>query len=379
MSTRFVGLLSGTSMDAVDAALVEFAGDTPRLLAHHALPYPDALRQELAALARPGAADGDTLDRLGAADIALGRLFARAVLELLADAGVPADSITAIGSHGQTVRHRPEGPHPFSLQIGDPNAIAQETGITTVADFRRRDLAAGGQGAPLAPAFHAAVFRSEDEDRAVLNLGGIANLTTLPTDPEAAVRGFDSGPANTLLDAWAQRHLGRPRDDAGAWGQTGTVDATLLARLRGDDYFLRSPPKSTGPEHFDLPWLQGHLSGSEAAADVQATLQALTATTVADALRDALPEAERLLVCGGGVHNDALMARLAEAVAPVAVASTAAHGVDPDWVEATAFAWLARARLAGQPGNLPAVTGATAPVVLGGVYPGHGRAGLQGS
>ncbi|HKJ77577.1 MAG TPA: anhydro-N-acetylmuramic acid kinase [Gammaproteobacteria bacterium] len=379
MSPRFVGLLSGTSMDAVDAALVEFDGDAPRLLAHHDLPYPDDLRQELAALARPGAADGDALDRLGTADIALGRWFARAVAELLADAGVPADSVTAIGSHGQTVRHRPEGPHPFSLQIGDPNVIAQATGITTVADFRRRDLAAGGQGAPLAPAFHAAVFRHAGEDRAVLNLGGIANLTTLPAGPDGPVLGFDTGPANTLLDAWAQRHLGRPRDDAGAWGASGTVDPTLLARLRGDGYFSRRAPKSTGPEHFHLDWLTERLAGSEAPADVQATLQALTATTVADALQDALPGAKRLLVCGGGVHNDAVMARLAEAGAPVAVESTAAYGVDPDWVEAAAFAWLARATLAGRPGNLPAVTGAAAPVVLGGVYPGQAPTGFQPS
>jgi len=379
VSPRFVGLLSGTSMDAVDAALVEFDGDAPRLLAHHDLPYPDDLRQELAALARPGAADGDALDRLGTADIALGRWFARAVAELLADAGVPADSVTAIGSHGQTVRHRPEGPHPFSLQIGDPNVIAQATGITTVADFRRRDLAAGGQGAPLAPAFHAAVFRHAGEDRAVLNLGGIANLTTLPAGPDGPVLGFDTGPANTLLDAWAQRHLGRPRDDAGAWGASGTVDPTLLARLRGDGYFSRRAPKSTGPEHFHLDWLTERLAGSEAPADVQATLQALTATTVADALQDALPGAKRLLVCGGGVHNDAVMARLAEAGAPVAVESTAAYGVDPDWVEAAAFAWLARATLAGRPGNLPAVTGAAAPVVLGGVYPGQAPTGFQPS
>ena len=375
MSTRFVGLLSGTSMDAVDAALVEFDDDTSRLVAHHGLPYPDDLHRELTALARPGTGGSDALDRLGAADVALGRWFARAVAELLDGAGVAPDSVTAIGSHGQTVRHRPDGPYPFSLQIGDPNTIAQETGITTVADFRRRDLAAGGQGAPLAPAFHAAVFRHTGEDRAVLNLGGIANLTTLPADPDGPVLGFDTGPANTLLDAWAQRHLGRSLDDRGAWGKGGTVDQGLLARLREDDYFQRPAPKSTGPEHFDLAWLQGHLTGAETAADVQATLQALTASTVADALRAALPEAKRLLVCGGGVHNHAVMTRLAEAVAPVAVESTAAYGVDPDWVEAVAFAWLARATLAGRPGNLPAVTGAAAPVVLGGVYPGQGPAG----
>lgn len=368
MRELYIGLLSGTSMDAADAALLDLGELPPRLLAARAVPYPDALRTTLQALAR---GEGDDIDRTARADRALGRLFAGAVHDLIDEAGVAATEVAAIGSHGQTVRHHPEGADAYTVQIGDPNTIAHETGITTVADFRRRDLAAGGQGAPLVPAFHAACFCSATEDRAVLNLGGIANLTLLPaTGP---VSGFDTGPANTLLDGWAARHLGRPVDSGGEWAATGRAVPALLARLRADDYFERSGPKSTGPERFHPDWLAERLAGVDAGpADVQATLVALTATTVADGLRRALPDAARLLVCGGGVHNRSLLAALREALSPLPVGSTAEYGVDPDWVEAAAFAWLARETLAGRPGNIPEVTGAGGPVVLGGIYPGHG-------
>ena len=270
------------------------------------------------------------------------------------------------------MRHRPagaafDGRDPFTLQIGDGNLIAERTGIVTVADFRRRDVAAGGHGAPLLPALHAALLQVPDEARAVLNLGGIANLTLLPVHGD--VRGFDTGPANALLDAWCERHTGAAFDADGAFAARGTVDAGLLATLRADAWFALPPPKSTGREQFHLDWLQARLGdATRRAEDVQATLLELTAATVADALRAAQPDTTRLLVCGGGVHNPVLLRRLAAQLPGLAVDSTAAHGVDPDFVEAMGFAWLARQTLAGRAGNLPAVTGARGPRVLGAVY-----------
>ncbi|HET6397787.1 MAG TPA: anhydro-N-acetylmuramic acid kinase, partial [Pseudoxanthomonas sp.] len=272
-----------------------------------------------------------------------------------------------IGSHGQTVRHRPGGEAPFTLQIGDGNVIAERSGIATVADFRRRDVAAGGHGAPLVPAFHAALLHSESEDRAVLNLGGIGNYTLLPR--QGPVRGFDTGPANALLDAWCQRHTGAAFDADGAFAAGGTVDEALLARLLDEPWFALPPPKSTGREQFHLDWVQARLRGGESPADVQATLLELSAATAADALRAHQPRTARVLACGGGVRNPVLMRRLAARLPGVAVESTAAHGLDPDFVEAMAFAWLARQTLAGLPGNLPAVTGARGPRVLGVVHP----------
>jgi anhydro-N-acetylmuramic acid kinase len=278
----------------------------------------------------------------------------------------PAD-VRSIGSHGQTIRHRPAAAHPFTWQIGDANVIAERTGIDTVADFRRRDVAAGGQGAPLVPAFHAAMLRDEREDRAVLNLGGIANFTLLPAQGD--VRGFDTGPANALMDAWCERHRGQPYDAHGAFAASGARDDALLQRLLDDPWFAAPPPKSSGREQFHLRWVESRLHGDERPEDVQATLLELTAATVADALLAHQPTTRRVLACGGGVHNPHLLARIAARLPGVHVDSTQAHGLDPDFVEAMAFAWLAREALAGRPGNVPAVTGARGPRVLGVVYP----------
>lgn len=362
---RYLGLISGTSADGIDAALVQF-DPSPRLLAGRTYPYDNALRDELLACSQQRMPV--TLDEVGALDQRIGAAFAAAAAALLQQAGVDAASITAIGSHGQTLRHRPVGPAPFTLQVGDPSVIAERLGVTVVADFRRRDVAAGGQGAPLAPAFHVAALASADEDRAVLNLGGIANLTTLPR--EGVVLGFDSGPANGLMDAWALQHRGQPYDADGEFARSGQCDAGLLARLLADPYFALPAPKSTGRDQFHLGWLQAPLGDrARRPEDVQATLLELTARSCADALQASLPQARRLLVCGGGVHNRALMQRLAELLAPMIVESTAACGIDPDFVEAMTFAWLARETLAGRPGNLPSVTGARGPRVLGAIFP----------
>jgi anhydro-N-acetylmuramic acid kinase len=366
-----LGLISGTSADGIDAALVRFddraaGANAAELLAARTYAYPAALRSQLL-----DHSQGDallSLDALGELDHRIGSAFADAAAALLANAGIDASELAAIGSHGQTLRHRPSGPAPFTLQLGDPSLLAERLGVTVVADFRRRDVAAGGQGAPLAPAFHAAVLRSADEDRAVLNLGGIANLSLLPR--EGAVIGFDSGPANGLMDAWVQRELGRPYDADGAFAASGRCDETLLARLLDEPYFALPAPKSSGRDHFHLGWLEARLAGlTLAPQDVQATLLELTAQSCADALRSALPGAARLLVCGGGVHNRHLMARLAELLTPIQVQSSAAFAIDPDFMEAMAFAWLARETLAGRPGNLPSVTGARGPRVLGAVFP----------
>ncbi|WP_411833830.1 anhydro-N-acetylmuramic acid kinase [Pseudoxanthomonas mexicana] len=364
----YLGLISGTSADGIDAALVRFEEDAPgarcELLLGRTYPWDPALRATLIAWGQ-GAIDAP-IDEIGRLDAHTGEVFAEAALRLLDEAQVPAAAVRAIGSHGQTIRHRPHSQPAFTWQIGDGNVIAERTGIDTVADFRRRDVAAGGHGAPLMPAFHNALLRSPDEDRAVLNLGGIGNLTLLPRQGE--VRGFDTGPANALLDAWCQRHTGRAFDQDGAFAARGRVDAGLLARLLDEPWFALPPPKSTGREQFHLGWVEGKLDAASA-VDVQATLLELTAATVADALRATQPDTARVLVCGGGVHNRALMARLAQRLPGVVVESTAAHGLDPDHVEAMGFAWLARETLAGRPGNLPSVTGARGWRVLGAVYP----------
>jgi anhydro-N-acetylmuramic acid kinase len=365
---RFIGLMSGTSADAVDAVLAAIGPCGFRLEAAHHTPLPADLQESVRALARTGG-----LDELGDLDVALGELFADAALALLAQAGVEPASVTAIGSHGQTARHRPRAPRPFTLQIGDPNVIAARTGITTVADFRRRDVALGGQGAPLVPAFHQAVFASPDEARAVLNLGGIANLTLLR--PGQPVTGFDTGPANVLMDAWARRHLGRPWDEDGRWAASGTPDEGLLAAFLGHPFLSMAPPKSTGPEEFGLAWLDEVLAargGAVGPQDVQATLVAFTTETVARSLGDLA--VGRLLVCGGGARNSNLLERLAERLGGTRVSTTGEAGIDPGLVEACAFAWLAHRTLAGLPGNLPSVTGARKAAPLGAVYPGRSRA-----
>jgi anhydro-N-acetylmuramic acid kinase len=367
MGEYTIGLMSGTSLDALDAVLVDFSNPAPMLIASHSHAIPDELRRELAALTQPGE---NEITRLGEADLAVAELSAEAVTQLLKEAGVSAQQIMAIGSHGQTIRHCPEeGCFGFTLQIGDPNTIAQRTGITTVADFRRRDLAAGGQGAPLVPAFHAAVFRRPDMNRVMINIGGIANITRLPADTSQPITGFDTGPGNGLLDAWAGRHLQQAMDKDGRWAASGQVSESLLERCLNDDYFHRPPPKSTGKEYFNLGWVEGKCEDSLPPEDIQATLCELTAVSIAEAVDSGSGKDEEVLICGGGVHNATLMARLRHHLAPRSVANTGEAGVPPDWVEAMAFAWLARETLAGRPGNLPSVTGASQPVILGGIYP----------
>ena len=365
----FLGLISGTSADGIDAALVRFADDAaharPELVFGRTYAWDPMLRARLVALGQQSAQL--TLDEVGELDVRIGRAFANAANAAIADSGIDRGELAAIGSHGQTLRHRAHGNVPYTLQLGDPSSIAERCGVAVVADFRRRDVAAGGHGAPLVPAFHAATLHDAGEDRAVLNLGGIANFTLLPA--HGAVRGFDTGPANGLMDAWCLRHTGQGFDAGGAFAASGQVDDGLLARLLDEPWFALPPPKSTGRDQFHLDWVASKLAGDESAADVQATLLALTVRTVADALRASQPETRRLIACGGGVHNPALMVALANAMPGIHVESSAAHGLDPDSVEAMAFAWLARETLANRPGNLPAVTGAAGPRVLGGIYP----------
>lgn len=363
----YLGLISGTSADGIDVALASFEPQ-PELHAALTQPYPEDLRRRILSVAQ---GDGRiALDELGALDVEIAHNFANAANVLLRQADVAPAAITALGTHGQTVRHRPQGIAAYTLQLGDPNIIAEATGITTVADFRRRDLAAGGQGAPLAPAFHAAMLARTDAPRVVLNLGGIANITILPGSGAAPLRGFDTGPASCLLDAWVQLQLGTPFDANGAFAASGKVDNALLTRLLSDPYFALAAPKSTGREVFHLAWLQQHLRRiASAPADVQATLVALSAQSIADAVRAHAPTAREMLVCGGGVHNPVLMAAIAVALAPVPVASVATLGIDPDFVEAMLFAWLARERIAERAlENVYTVTGARGARVLGGVY-----------
>ncbi len=368
MSACYIGLMSGTSMDGIDAALVAFTGSNSRLIASHSHPIPEQLKERLKLLSVD--ADPVGIDMLGEVDSELGQLFAAASLELLKKADYSTDKIRAIGSHGQTVRHRPDLPHRFTLQIGDPNLICYRTGITTVSDFRRMDMAAGGEGAPLAPAFHKAVFYSEHENRAVLNIGGIANLTRLSANSDAPCTGFDTGPGNGLMDAWIHTHKDLAYDRKGEWAASGVTDSALLKQLLSDPYFKKAIPKSTGKEYFNLSWLTrqlknfSHLSNKS----IQATLCEFTARSIADALTKEMPEAEKLIVCGGGIHNLHLMERLEHHLDGVEIESSEIYGIHPDWVEAIAFAWLAKQTLEAKPGNLPSVTGAERSVILGAIY-----------
>ncbi len=360
----YIGLISGTSMDAIDAALVDFDVKPLHVVASSATPFEPALKARVAALI--DRADSVALDEVGQIDVEIGRAFARATTALLESCGLGAGQIAAIGSHGQTLRHRPDLPAPFTWQIGDPNVLAEMAGINVVADFRRRDVAAGGQGAPLLPVFHDQVFRSDSEDRVIANLGGIANITIL--NRGATVTGFDTGPANRLLDAWIARHQGRDFDADGRWAATGNVDATLLADLLDEPYLRLPPPKSTGRELFNMDWLNSKLGlFARRPNDVQATLQRFTAVTIAAAVRQYAPGAA-LYACGGGAHNTALLAALAELTSPDPVASTAELGLDPDYVEAIAFAWFAKRTLEGLTSSAASVTGAKGARILGGVY-----------
>ena len=361
----YVGLISGTSADGIDAALVRFENERPALVAGLTHPWEESLRRRILAVAQDE--ERLDLDDYGRLDVAVARAFADATQAVLARAGVQAGDVTAIGSHGQTIRHRPDGDLPFTLQIGDASVIAERTGIDTVGDFRRPDVAAGGQGAPLIPAFHATVLRPEHGARVVLNLGGIANVTRLTA--EGDVLGFDTGPANGLMDAWCQRHRGEPYDRDGRFALSGTTDPDLLAELLDDAYFMLPPPKSTGREHFHLTWLDRHPRVADLPPeDVQATLLALSAVSITDAIHRHAGDAVDVVACGGGVHNAALMLAIEMRLEERSLLSSIDFDIDPDFMEAMGFAWLAYRRLRGEPGNLPSVTGARGPRLLGALY-----------
>ncbi|MDE2599243.1 MAG: anhydro-N-acetylmuramic acid kinase [Rhodocyclaceae bacterium] len=358
----YIGLMSGTSLDGVDAALVQIGKGELQLLGSTCLPYPDDVRAAALALHAPGP---DDLHHASLLANRVATLYAEAVDDLLDLAGTEARHIRALGAHGQTVRHNPAAG--YTLQLINPSLLAELSGIPVVADFRSRDIAAGGQGAPLVPAFHDAALRHPAEHRVVLNLGGIANITDLA--PGKPTRGFDTGPGNMLLDAWIQRQRGLPYDENGAWGARGTARESLLAQLQAHPYLQQPPPKSCGREEFNIGWLMSCLNGSEAPEDVQATLVELSARSIADAIHAHCGTPDAVFACGGGARNPALMAALARRLPNVKVTTTDSAGLDGDSLEAIAFAWLAQRTLHGLSGNLPAVTGARGERILGAVYP----------
>lgn len=356
------GLMSGTSLDGVDAVLVDFSQNQPRTLATFWQPYSGTIRRQALQL-QTAQADEIHCAALFANELA--RCYAGAIDRLLAGANVRAGQVAAIGCHGQTIRHQPAAG--YSVQLNNPALLAELSGITVVADFRSRDIAAGGQGAPLVPAFHAAVFGDPACHRIILNMGGIANVTDLK--PGQPVRGFDCGPGNLLMDAWIEHHQGLRYDKDGQWSAQGAILPELLQGLLSAGFFATSPPKSCGREEFNLAWLERHLSGSERPADVQATLLELSAVSISRAISRWCGQPEEVYVCGGGAHNPALMARLQHHLAACRIASTDSLGLAADWVEAAAFAWLAWRTLNNEPGNLAEVTGARGPRILGAIYP----------
>ncbi len=372
MPKYYIGLMSGTSLDALDAVLVDFETRTPQLLGQLSLNMPEQLREKLIAVC---STSGITYRDFAYLDVEIARLSASAVSTLLTQTKIPATDITAIGSHGQTLYHNPHGAHPTTLQVGDPNIIAELTQITTIADFRRRDIAACGQGAPLVPAFHQTAFHAHDENRIILNIGGIANITSVPRDTSKPITGFDTGPGNVLMDYWYNQHHTSYYDNEGTWAATGKVHTPLLNAMLSDTYFSSPPPKSTGREHFHAGWLNQILADQAKnidAEDIQATLCELTATSIAAAIKTwGGDTVDRVIVCGGGAHNTYLMARLHTHLTPTEVEPSTHHGIAPDWVEAIAFAWLAKQTNEAKTGNIPSVTGAKHPLVLGGIYQQH--------
>ncbi len=364
MPDSTIGLMSGTSLDGIDAVISRFdsTDGSPSLVHSHYQPFQPELRDALLALNEPG---HDELHRAATCANQLAHAYAAAILTLLAQTGVAARDIAAIGCHGQTVRHRPDAG--YTTQLVNAALLAELTGITTIVDFRSRDIAAGGQGAPLVPAFHLHAFGSATEHRAVVNIGGIANITDLP--PGGIGAGFDCGPGNALMDEWITANLNRTFDGKGKWAASGAVNPKLLNTLLVHEFFARPPPKSTGRDAFHLAWVRRALLGNERPEDVQATLLELTAEGIAQGVERHCAGVQSLFVCGGGAHNDALMSRLTARLPRFRVANTSAIGVDADWVEALAFAWLARQTLLREPGNVPGVTGARGPRVLGAIYP----------
>ncbi|CAM3944537.1 anhydro-N-acetylmuramic acid kinase [Roseateles saccharophilus] len=358
----YIGLMSGTSLDGIDGVL--FDAEAMAVIGHVHAPFAPALRDELLALNTPG---DNELHRAALAANAVARGYADVVSQLLEATGTPRAQVRALGAHGQTVRHQPGGPEAYTTQLLNGALLAEQAGIAVICDLRSRDVAAGGQGAPLVPAFHRAVFSAAGEDVAVLNLGGIANLSLLFADGHTG--GFDCGPANCLMDGWIARHRGLAYDADGAWAASGRVQPALLAALLAEPWFALPPPKSTGRDLFHLRWLDSRLAPGLAAEDVQATLLELSARCVADALRAQMPGAATLIACGGGALNGTLMRRLAALLPGVATQTSAEHGLPVDQVEAAAFAWLAHRFVEGLQGNLPAVTGAAGPRLLGALYP----------
>ena len=357
----YVGLMSGTSLDGIDAVLVDLSRAQPKLLARHYLPFDDALKNELLALHQPS---HNELHRTQLAGNQLARLYAITANALLDTANLPNAETKAIGCHGQTIRHCPE--HGYTLQIGNAALLAELTSITVVSDFRSRDIAAGGQGAPLVPAFHDQVLRHPDKHRVIVNIGGIGNLTDLPHGGDTT--GFDCGPGNLLMDAWCGQHLGKPFDAGGEWAASGQVLPALLERMLGEPFFALSPPKSSGRDLFNMAWLHSKLQGGERTEDVQATLLELTCQTIVRAIRQYCAGATEIYLCGGGAHNLILHCRLAALLPERSVQTTDVLGVDGDYLEAIAFAWLAQQTLHGKPANLPLVTGARHSCILGAIY-----------
>lgn len=358
----YIGLMSGTSLDGVDAVLADFGTYPPKLIANQYLPYPQELRAQLLALQNAGTNEMHNAAIVGNV---LTHLYTQAIADLLEKAGVHSISVRAIGCHGQTIRHNPQDG--YTLQLCNPALLAELSGISVVADFRSRDVAAGGQGAPLVPAFHNAVFRSPTIHRIILNVGGIANVTSLK--PGCSTFGFDTGPGNMLLDAWVQRHTGQAFDDGGRWAASGHLIPRLLDSLLAHPFFALAPPKSCGREQFNIDWLMANLSGGESEQDVQATVLYLSATSIVSAIERWCGTPEELIICGGGARNATLIGRLSSFLPTTRVLTSDTLGYGTDWVEAMAFAWLARQALLGLPGSLPEVTGAKGARILGAIYP----------
>lgn len=360
--------MSGTSLDGVDVAAVDFTGSAPQLIAADTIAFPPALRQEIQQLIDQQQTSFVTLGQL---DMRLGQLYAESVNQLLDNNGLNRADFSAIGCHGQTICHAPDLSPAFSMQIGNANVIAENTGLTVINDFRQRDIVLHGQGAPLVPAFHQALFHDPGEHRVIVNIGGIANITILPADNESPVMGFDVGPGNTLMDCWVHLQKGCDFDRDGKFASRGMVNEALLSNLLNDPYFQQLPPKSTGREYFHYAWLEQHLKAMPEtinAADVQATLSTLTSKLIADAVRQHAPQTQVIYVCGGGAHNPVLMNDIRQQTTHCRVDTTESLGLSPDWVEACAFAWLAQQTLNKKPGNLPSVTGAEKPTILGSVH-----------
>ena len=364
----YIGIMSGTSLDGIDVAITSYSKDGSfQFIAAKTFPFPDALHSTLQNFITNKT--GNFQD-LGEADIALGKLIGQSINHLLSSLNISANDISAIGSHGQTLFHSPSGQFPFSTQIGNANVIAEITGITTVADFRQRDIAAGGQGAPLVPAFHQALFSSNSEDRVIVNIGGISNITVLPASSDRVI-GFDTGTGNCLLDYWVRQHLKEPYDKSGQWARSGQCNRDFLVLLLDDTFFKLDAPKSTGRELFNQHWLAAKMALFKhklEAVDIQATLLELTAQTIANDINNYASENSSIFICGGGAHNGYLLERLQALLSDKKVSSTECLNLHPDWVEACAFAWLAYRTMNNQAGNLPSVTGAKHPVVLGAIY-----------